>query len=206
MFSTATDVSARCCCPKITGINTQIQWQKPAFITAACPTISERIKYFMRTRATVLRSRACHHLRLGAHERRACFRSGDAGKTAPPSAMQVGNKTKTKEKKIFKRILKSKAAMQSHFRSDKENASSLLQRLSVEAPTNGGCFFGFIPSFVFRPGYISVRSKKELKDRGAETSTFSPLQPITPAWFQSSLATGYYYIFPQEVRTALISL
>lgn len=64
MFSTATDVTVRCSCIKITGTkitSTHIQWKKLAFITVACPMVSERIKYFMRTRATVLCSRACHH-------------------------------------------------------------------------------------------------------------------------------------------------
>lgn len=82
----------------------------------------------MRTRATVLRSRACHHFRLEAHERKACFHSRDAGKIAPASVMQVRNKTKMKEKRRKKnlQLLKSKAAMQSHFHSEKENTSSLL--------------------------------------------------------------------------------
>lgn len=61
--------------------------------------ISEGIKYFMRTRATVLCSRACHHFRLGAHKRKACCHSRDAGKIAPASAAQVRNKIKMKEKK-----------------------------------------------------------------------------------------------------------
>lgn len=52
MFSTTTDITVRCSHTNITGINL-FSRQKLAFITVARSMISERIKYFMRTRAMV---------------------------------------------------------------------------------------------------------------------------------------------------------
>lgn len=193
--------------------STHTQWQKLAFITVARLTISERIKYFMGTRATVLHSRACHRFWLGAPECTACCHSGDARKIAPATTMQVRNKTKKlKEKKKVIQILKSKAAVQSHSHSQEENTSSLHYVLSIQTLMDEEHFLIFCSS-VFHTVYISLRYIKELKDREKKSwrtekqkQHFLLLSLVIPALFQPSVATEYYYMFPQEVRTALISL
>lgn len=115
MFRTATDVTVRCSCTKITEINfyTYPVAETGLYYSYMCSD-TRKDKIFHEDKGNSALFKGYHHFQLEAHERKACFQSRDAGKIAPASVMQVRNKTKMKGKrrKTTPKILKSKAAMQ----------------------------------------------------------------------------------------------